>query len=110
MDTTRSFNETNTPSEGHASGDFPGRETLKSVREGLDAVGSYVSDAMGTTQRRVSDTMDTAQRRMVEFRDHGFERVKDDVVRYTKEQPTNALLVAAGLGLLLGIFSGLRRR
>ena len=99
MDTMRSFNETSTATEGHASGDFPGRETLKTVREGLDAVGSYVSD-----------TMETAQRRMVEFRDHGFDRVKDDVVKYTKEQPTNALLVAAGLGLLLGIFSGLRRR
>jgi len=99
MDTMRSFNETSTATEGHASGDVPGRETLKTVREGLDAVGSYVSD-----------TMETAQRRMVEFRDHGFDRVKDDVVKYTKEQPTNALIVAAGLGLLLGIFSGLRRR
>jgi hypothetical protein len=81
--------------ERHAAGG----DTLKSVREGLDTVGTYVSD-----------TVDSAQRRMAEFRDHGFDRVKDDVIKYTREQPTNALLVAAGLGLLLGIFSGLRRR
>jgi hypothetical protein len=31
-------------------------------------------------------------------------------VSYKREQPTNALLVAAGLGALLGILSGLRRR
>jgi ElaB/YqjD/DUF883 family membrane-anchored ribosome-binding protein len=99
MDTIGRVNEANEASEKHASGSFAGSETLKSVREGLDAVGNYVSD-----------TVETAQRRMVEFRDHGFDRVKDDVVKYTKEQPTNALLVAAGLGLLLGIFAGLRRR
>lgn len=82
-----------------ASGSLAVGQTLTSVREGLNTVGNYVSD-----------TVETARRRMAEFRDHGFDRVTDDVVKYTKEQPTNALLVAAGLGLLLGIFSGLRRR
>jgi ElaB/YqjD/DUF883 family membrane-anchored ribosome-binding protein len=82
-----------------ASGSLPAGERLTSVREGLNTVGNCVSD-----------TVETARRRMAEFRDHGFDRVTDDVVKYTKEQPTNALLVAAGLGLLLGIFSGLRRR
>jgi len=76
-----------------------GSDKLKSMADGLNAVGTYVSD-----------TVETVQLRMAEFRDHGFDRMKDDVVAYTKKQPTNALLVAAGLGVLLGIFSGLRRR
>jgi len=100
MDTTRrDWTHDTSTSERNSERHGSGGETLKTVREGLDSVGNYVSD-----------TVDSAQRRIVEFRDHGFDRVRDDVVKYTKEQPTNALLVAAGLGLLLGIFSGLRRR
>jgi hypothetical protein len=97
MDTTRRDWTHDDPSHSERHG--TGSDTLKSVRGGLDSAANYVSD-----------TVDSAQRRIVEFRDHGFDRVREDVVKYTREQPTNALLVAAGLGLLLGIFSGLRRR
>jgi hypothetical protein len=100
MSTTREINKTHERMDsGQTSSLCAGGETLKSVSEGLDAVGKYVSS-----------TAEAVQRRMVEFRDHGFDGVKDDVLKYTKKQPTNALLVAAGLGVLLGILSGLRRR
>lgn len=99
MDTTRRFNQRNEPTDPHASGSFPASDALRSVREGLDSAGTYVSSSV-----------ESAQRHIAEIRDHGLDRVKDDIVRYTREQPTNALLVAAGLGVLVGVFSELCRR
>lgn len=99
MDTIRDFNESNDSSHRHEAGRFPGADMLESAGEGLDAV-----------VHRLSSAFEAMQSRTVEFRDHGFDRVKDDVVRYTRDQPTNALLIAAGFGLLLGIFAGLCRR
>ena len=101
MDTTKRSEETGEPWKpgAHAQSDFPGSDAIRSVRDGLGALGNQVRCAT-----------ETVQRRMAEFQEHGFDRIKDDVVKYTREQPTNALLVAAGLGVLLGILSGLRRR
>ncbi|HXJ77072.1 MAG TPA: DUF883 C-terminal domain-containing protein [Candidatus Methylomirabilis sp.] len=69
-----------------------------------------VTAAWESLNKGISSTVESIQRRMVDFRDHGFDQVKDDVVKYTRDQPTNALLIAAGLGALLGILSALRRR
>ncbi len=101
MDTTKRPEETTEPWKpgAHAPSGFPGHDAIQSVRDGLDALGNQVRCAT-----------ETVQRRMAEFQEHGLDRVKEDVVKYTREQPTNALLVAAGLGLLVGILSGLRRR
>ena len=59
---------------------------------------------------RVSEAADATQRRIVELRDKGFDQVKDDVVSYFRAQLVNAPLVAAGVGVIVGILSGLRRR
>jgi len=82
----------------YAAGERLASDAVRSVRDGLDAVGRYVRSATDSAQQRVAD-----------YRDGGFERVKDDVVSYTKSNPANALLVAAGIGLLLGILSAMRR-
>jgi ElaB/YqjD/DUF883 family membrane-anchored ribosome-binding protein len=37
------------------------------------------------------------------------EKVRHDVVVYTREQPVTALLIAAGAGLVLGWLSAARR-
>jgi hypothetical protein len=44
------------------------------------------------------------------MKEASLQRARQEMKDDAKEQPTNALLVAARLGLLLGIFSGLRRR
>ena len=65
---------------------------------------------MESLRTSISETVGTVQRRIDEFREHGFEKVTEDVVDYLRAQPLNALLIAAGLGMLLGILSGIRRR
>src|SRR5262245_33290382 len=67
-------------------------------------------DGWKTLGSRVADAADAAQRRFLEYRDRGFDQVWDDVVSYFQAQPVNALLVAAGVGMIVGTLSGLRRR
>jgi len=98
MDTVNRANESG--EWGHSTAQTcVGGDTLRAVREGIDSATNYVSKAAKS-----------AQERMMEFRDGGLDKVKADVVGYTREQPINALLIAAGVGVLLGIISGLRRR
>ena len=98
MDTMNRENESG--EWGHSAAQTcGGSEALRSVRERIDSATNYVSN-----------TAKAAQRRITELRDGGFEKAKADVLSYTREQPINALLVAAGVGVLLGIISGLRRR
>jgi hypothetical protein len=66
---------------------------------GMGSLGTSISEAAGAVQRRIA-----------EFRDQGFENVTEDVVEYFRAQPLNALLIAVGLGMVLGILSGVRRR
>ena len=66
---------------------------------GMGSLGTSISEAAGAVQRRIT-----------EFREQGFEKVTEDAVRYVRAQPLNALLIAAGLGMILGILSGVRRR
>jgi hypothetical protein len=47
---------------------------------------------------------------MSEYGKGGIEKVKRDVAGYTREQPTTALLIAAGAGLVLGWLSAAGRR
>ena len=65
---------------------------------------------MGSLGTSISEAAEAVQRRIAEFREQGFEKVTDDVVEYVRAQPLNALLIAAGLGMVLGILSGVRRR
>ncbi len=47
---------------------------------------------------------------MAEYREGGVERVKQDMVHYTRREPMIALLIAAGAGLLLGWLTAVGRR
>ena len=58
----------------------------------------------------MADAVATARQKIADLRDDGFDKMKSDVIDYAKEQPTQALLVAAGIGVLVGILLGLRRR
>lgn len=99
METIKDKNETAEPWRPGAQGEYPGSDVVRSGREGFERLSS-----------RVANAVDMARQKMADFRQNGLEKMKGDVVSYTKEQPTNALLVAAGIGALLGILTGLRRR
>lgn len=70
------------------------RGLVQAAREGLDQAGSYAQDAIDKTREKIA-----------EYGDAGFEQVKNDVIKYTREQPMTALLVAVGAGLLVGMLT-----
>jgi ElaB/YqjD/DUF883 family membrane-anchored ribosome-binding protein len=72
---------------------------VSTAREQAEQAAGYVQDAVQQTRDKVA-----------EYAEGGFERVRDDVVNYTRQQPVNALLMAAGIGLLLGWLTSAGRR
>ena len=77
----------------------------------------YVQDAVQQTKEYVEsareyvgDTVQQARDKMAEYREGGVEKVRHDLVGYTREQPMTALLLAAGAGLVLGWLSAVGRR
>jgi ElaB/YqjD/DUF883 family membrane-anchored ribosome-binding protein len=75
------------------------RGLVNTAREGVEQATDYVQGAMAQTREAVN-----------RYREGGFTGLRDDVVRYTREQPVTALLVAASVGLILGLLSSSARR
>lgn len=76
-----------------------GRQIVESAREGAQQAAEYVQGA-------VEQTRETLNR----YREGGFERVREDTLSYTRQQPMSALLIAAGVGLVIGWLTALGRR
>lgn len=75
------------------------RGMAKTAKEGMEQAGEYIQGAMDRTREKVA-----------EYREQGIEHMKEDVIKYTREQPLSALLIAAGGGLLLGLLMAIGRR
>jgi ElaB/YqjD/DUF883 family membrane-anchored ribosome-binding protein len=58
----------------------------------------------------VKDAVDKTREKVAEYREKGFEQISQDVAEYTRSQPVPALLMAAGVGLALGMLLRLGRR
>jgi ElaB/YqjD/DUF883 family membrane-anchored ribosome-binding protein len=72
---------------------------VQQTKEYAEGAREYVGDAV----QQARDTMN-------EYREGGMEKMRHDVVGYTREQPMTALLIAAGAGLVLGWLSAAGRR
>jgi ElaB/YqjD/DUF883 family membrane-anchored ribosome-binding protein len=70
----------------------------------------YVQGAVQQTREYVEDTVQQARDKMTEYREGGVERVKQDIVHYTRQGPMMALLIAAAAGILLGWLAAVGRR
>jgi ElaB/YqjD/DUF883 family membrane-anchored ribosome-binding protein len=68
-----------------------------------------VRDTVQQTREYVEDMAQQARDKISEYSEGGLERVTEDVTAYTRAQPMAALLIAAGLGLLIGWISGASR-
>lgn len=86
------------------------RGAADTARQGVEQAAGYVQDAMGQTREYVQGALEQARGKVAQYRDGGFEKVKDDMVSYTREQPVAALLIAAGVGLMLGWLTAMGRR
>jgi len=70
------------------------------------AVGKAVETAGGLAM----DAVEKTREKVAEYRDKGFEQVSRDVAEYTRSQPVPALLIAGGVGMVVGLLLGLGRR
>jgi ElaB/YqjD/DUF883 family membrane-anchored ribosome-binding protein len=71
----------------------------QAIETEVERAGSFVKDAVGKARERVA-----------EYREGGMEKVTQEVTDYTRSQPVAALLIAAGVGMVLGMLLGLSRR
>ena len=81
-------------------------EAKEYVQGAVEQTKEYVEGA----REYVGDAVQQARDKMSEYREGGMEKVRHDVVGYTRAQPMTALLIAAGAGLVLGWLSAASRR
>lgn len=81
-------------------------EAKEYVQGAVQQTKEYVEGA----REYVGDAVQQARDKMSEYREGGMEKMRHDVVGYTREQPMTALLIAAGAGLVLGWLSAAGRR
>ena len=89
-------------------------ETKQYVQGAVDQTREYLVDQtreyLEDTVQQARDKVTQARDKVARYRDGGFEKVRDDVTSYTREQPMTALLIAAGAGVILGWLSAAGRR
>jgi ElaB/YqjD/DUF883 family membrane-anchored ribosome-binding protein len=71
----------------------------ETVKAGVDRAGSLVKDAADKTRNTLAD-----------YLDGGVEQLSEDIVKYVRSQPMTALLIATGVGLVVGMLLVLGRR
>jgi len=93
------------------------QEAKGEAKEYATEAKEYVQGAMQQTKEYVEgareyigETVQQARDKMTQYREGGMEKVRHDVLGYTREQPMTALLIAAGAGLMLGWLSSAGRR
>ena len=96
-------------------GSYPGTPPTRaagdaSTTEQSGAVGRAVETGVERAGGLVKDAVDKTREKVAEYRDKGLEQVSQDVAEYTRSQPVPALLIAAGVGLVLGMLLGSGRR
>ena len=105
MENERTMGTTGTWAAGQqapSTSDGPGshlRSAAKSAREGIEHAGEYINETVTRTQDAVN-----------RYREGGVDRMKQDVVGYTREQPMTALVVASAVGVALGMLMAMGRR
>ena len=93
------------------------QESRHEVKDYAAGAKEYVQDTIQQTKGYVDgareylgDAVEQARDKVAEYRDGGMDKVRHDVVGYTRQQPVTALLIAAGAGLVLGWLSTAGRR
>jgi ElaB/YqjD/DUF883 family membrane-anchored ribosome-binding protein len=96
----RRMNEARRETKDHAA------EAKESVRGAVRQTKEYVENV----RDHVEDAVQQARAKMTQYREGGVDKMKHDVVGYTRERPLTTLLIVAGAGLVLGWLSAAGRR
>jgi ElaB/YqjD/DUF883 family membrane-anchored ribosome-binding protein len=63
-----------------------------SVRAGFERAGAVMKDVTAKAREKLAG-----------YREGGLDQVSEDVVDYARRQPVTAILISAGVGLLIGM-------
>jgi ElaB/YqjD/DUF883 family membrane-anchored ribosome-binding protein len=74
------------------------------------AVGKAIDTGLEQASVFVKDAVDKTREKIAEYRDTGMDQVSQEVVEYTRSQPATALLIATGIGMVLGMLLARGRR
>jgi ElaB/YqjD/DUF883 family membrane-anchored ribosome-binding protein len=87
-----------------------GKDYAAEAKEYVQGAAQQTKEYVENARVYVGDAVQQARDKMAEYREGGVEKVRHDLVGYTREQPMTALLLAAGAGLVLGWLSAAGRR
>ena len=89
-------------------GDRP-HEAMPATPQGA-ALGETVKAGLDRASALAKDAADKTRNRLADYLDGGAEQLSDDIVKYVRSQPMTALLIAAGVGVFVGLTLVLGRR
>lgn len=76
-----------------------------------DALGEAAAKiGLERTRVGVKDVIDKTRAKIDVYRQGGFQQASKDIGEYTRNQPLTALLIATGMGLIIGILLGSGRK
>jgi ElaB/YqjD/DUF883 family membrane-anchored ribosome-binding protein len=87
---------------------FGGNESERLGKRTADKIGSAVDVAgqkLDAAVDYVESTKQSAKQTLDQVRQDGWQGTKAKVMEYTRNEPFNALLIAVGTGLLLGLLT-----
>ena len=88
----------------------PRRRSSEGVAQQTKEVAEQTKEYVEGAREYLGDAVQQARDKVAEYRDGGMDKVRHDVLVYTREQPMTALFIAAGAGLVLGWLSAASRR
>ena len=86
------------------------KEYAAGAKEYVQGAVQQTKEYVEGAREYIGDAVQQARDKVTEYRDGGVEKMRHDVVGYTREQPMTALLIAAAAGLVLGWLSAAGRR
>ena len=84
-------------------------EALSSTPQGA-GLGETVKAGFDRAGARVKDAADKTRSTLAGYCEGGLEHVSEDIVKYVRSQPMTALLIATGVGVLVGMLLVLGRK
>lgn len=87
--------------------DTKGQSATDNLRDSAGQIGQQVRDMGGQVKDAAKEQYNNLKDRASDYYDQGkemMEKYSDSVEQYIQEQPIKAVLIAAGVGLLLGMW------
>ena len=98
------------PERGTTPGmDDEPHEAMPSAPKGA-ALGETVKAGLDRAGARVKGAADKTRDTLAGYCEGGLEHVSEDIVKYVRSQPMTALLIATGVGVLVGMLLVLGRK